>query len=219
MIGKCDAVAYELITAAIPDARCRALSQVLVMPDQTTEELHQYDLVFWADASTTESLSASFRRLWGHLHGQREDSLAAVNSAYLQEQVHALLSSFPGRWLVVFDDASADTVASWIPRLGQGDILITSIDEAGWTWAGHRVAVDRMDTDQACALFTLRLALTSQDTEQHRDALVSLAEALQGWPLAIELACGYLRSCGIPVERVGQYRAALLSRALDPDRP
>ncbi|WP_411119954.1 NB-ARC domain-containing protein [Streptomyces sp. 058-1L] len=179
------------------------------------EHADQYDLVFWADASTAESLSASFRRLWGHLHGQRDDSLASANSVYLQEQVHALLSSLPGRWLIVFDDASANTVTPWIPRLGHGDILITSIDEAGWTWAERRVAVDRMSADQAYTLFTRRLGLNSQDTEQHRDSLVSLAEALQGWPLAIELACGYLRSCGIPVDRVGQYRAALLSRALD----
>ncbi|MER5435871.1 ATP-binding protein [Streptomyces sp. NPDC002588] len=178
------------------------------------EHADTYDLIFWADASTTESLTASFRRLCGHLHGQL-DAQSARSADHLREQVHELLSSLPGRWLIVLDDAFADIVSPWIPRLGRGDVLITSIDNAGWTWARHRVSVDRMSTDQACELMTRRLALTDSDAERHRQGLATLAEALDGWPLAIELACGYLKSCAIPVNRIDQYRHALLSRALD----
>ncbi|MFE3547422.1 NB-ARC domain-containing protein [Streptomyces kronopolitis] len=180
------------------------------------EHADKYDLIFfWAEASTAESLTASFRRLCGHLHGQPDDSRSGSSTDYLREQVHELLGALPGRWLIVFDDAFADTVASWIPRLGCGGVLITTVDDAGWTWARHRVAMDRMSTEQACELMTRRLALTDGDAERHGEDLASLAEALEGWPLAIELACDYLRSCGIPVDRMGQYRHALLTRALD----
>ncbi|KUM75417.1 ATP-binding protein [Streptomyces griseorubiginosus] len=179
------------------------------------EHADRYDLIFWVDASTAESLSASFRRLCGHLRVLPDDWHSARNADYLREQVHELLSALPGRWLIVFDDAFADMVAAWIPRLGCGDVLITSIDDAGWTWAGHRVAMDRMSTDLACELMTRRLAITGSDAERHRGALASLAEALEGWPLAMELACGYLRSCGIPIDRIDQYRQTLLTRALD----
>ncbi len=179
------------------------------------ESADQYDLVFWADASTAESLMASFRRLWWHLHRQPTAPQPEPDTGYLREQVHELLRAMPGRWLIVFDDAFADTIAAWMPRLGRGDVLITSIDDAGWTRLGHQVSVDRMNTDQACELITRRMALTDEDAAHHRDALVSLAETLEGWPLAIELACGYLHSCGIPTHRMDRYRHALLSRALN----
>ncbi|GGZ01611.1 hypothetical protein GCM10010385_59000 [Streptomyces geysiriensis] len=175
----------------------------------------QYDLILWADASTPESLTASFRRLWAHLHGDATDSPDVGTTDYLQEQVHELLAALPGRWLLVLDDAFADTVVRWIPRIGRGDVLITSIDNAGWSWALRRIVVDRMNVDQSCELMSRRLTLSYKEARSHRNALVSLAESLEGWPLAIELACGYLRSCDIPVDRVGQYREALLARALD----
>ncbi|GAA2268290.1 hypothetical protein GCM10010145_48580 [Streptomyces ruber] len=64
----------------------------------------------WADASTAASLMASLRRLWGHLHRQPLQPSATLNADYLQEQVHELLGALPGRWLLVLDDAFADTV-------------------------------------------------------------------------------------------------------------
>ncbi|WP_458245179.1 hypothetical protein [Streptomyces sp. MAI_2237] len=179
------------------------------------ERADQYDLIFWADASTTESLTASFLRLWWHLHRQPADSQDAPDTSFLREKVHELLRALPGRWLLVFDDAFVDTIDAWIPRLGRGDVLITSIDDAGWMRLGRQVSMDRMSTDQACELITRRMALIDEDVEQHRDVLVSLAEALEGWPLAIELACGYLHSCGIPTDRIDRYRHSLLSRALN----
>jgi hypothetical protein len=221
------ALLTEITTALTPAANSPSCVQVCVVTGLSgigksstaaayiAEHADRYDLIFWADASTAESLSASFRRLCGHLRRQLDDSNSARSADYLREQVHELLRALPGRWLIVFDDAFADTVAAWIPRLGCGDVLITSIDDAGWTWTGHRVAVDRMSTDLACELMMRRLALTDSEAERHRGALTTMAEALEGWPLAIELACGYLRSCGIPIDRIDQYRQTLLTRALD----
>lgn len=177
------------------------------------EHADQYDLVFWVDAATEEALTASFRRVWGHLNGHTQDGSTSASTAYLREQVHELLSALPGRWLLILDDASPATADPWIPRLGRGDVLITSIDSAGWHHTPS-VAISRMNHAQAVELLTRRLLLRQEAATAHRDGLDALARTLEGWPLAIELACGYMRTCAIPVERLDHYRSLLLERAL-----
>ncbi|MFD6603687.1 tetratricopeptide repeat protein [Streptomyces coelicoflavus] len=172
-----------------------------------------YDLVLWAEAATEESLAGSFRRIWGHLNGQAHDTPAGASTPYLREQVHELLAALPGRWLLVFDDATPDGVDAWIPRLGRGDVLFTSIDSANWH-SLPRVGLSPMDHAQAVDLLTRRLRLNADTAAVHREDLDALAETLEGWPLAIELACGYMRTCQIPVERLGTFRTLLLDRAL-----
>lgn len=173
----------------------------------------RYDLVLWAKAETEETLTGSFRRIWGHLNGHTHDSPPSASTSYLREQVHELLAALPGRWLLVFDDATPDGVDAWIPRLGRGNVLFTSIDSAGWHTT-PRVALSRMNHAQALELLTRRLRLDEKTAATSREGLDALAEALEGWPLAIELACGYMRTCQIPVERLEQFHTLLLDRAL-----
>ncbi|NEE32392.1 hypothetical protein G3M53_43960, partial [Streptomyces sp. SID7982] len=173
----------------------------------------RYDLVLWAKAETEETLTGSFRRIWGHLNGHTDDGPPSASTSYLREQVHELLAALPGRWLLVFDDATPAGVDEWIPRLGRGDVLFTSIDSAGWH-AVPGVALSRMDHAQALELLTRRLRLDDVTAAAWREDLDALAEALEGWPLAIELACGYMRTCEIPVERLEHFRTLLLNRAL-----
>lgn len=173
----------------------------------------RYDLVLWAKAETEETLTGSFRRIWGHLNGHTHDSPPSASISYLREQVHELLAALPGRWLLVFDDATPAGVDAWIPRLGRGDVLFTSIDSAGWHTL-PRVALSRMNHAQALELLTRRLRLDEKTAATWREDLDALTEALEGWPLAIELACGYMRTCQIPVERLEHFRTLLLDRAL-----
>ncbi|MEU7336681.1 NB-ARC domain-containing protein [Streptomyces sp. NPDC007074] len=172
----------------------------------------RYDLVLWADAATEEAMAGSFRRIWGHLNGHAHDSPAA-STPYLREQVHELLAALPGRWLLVFDDATPADVDAWIPRLGRGDVLFTSIDSAGWQTIPC-VGLSRMNHAQALELLTRRLRLNEKAAAEWREDLDALVETLEGWPLAIELACGYMRTCKIPVERLEHFRTLLLDRAL-----
>ncbi|MFF2505929.1 hypothetical protein ACFVTY_21430 [Streptomyces sp. NPDC058067] len=173
----------------------------------------RYDLVLWAKAETEETLTGSFRRIWGHLNGHTHDSPPSASTSYLREQVHELLAALPGRWLLVFDDATPVGVDAWIPRLGRGDVLFTSIDSAGWH-AMPRVALSRMNHAQALELLTRRLRLDDKTATAWRADLDALAETLEGWPLAIELACGYMRTCKIPVAQLERFRTLLLDRAL-----
>ncbi|MFE5844275.1 hypothetical protein ACFQ7N_21895 [Streptomyces niveus] len=212
----------KALTAPAPDARLvnscvlsglSGIGKSSAAAAFVAEHADQYDLVFWIEAATDEALTASFRRVWGHLNGHAQDGSTSASTAYLREQVHELLSALPGRWLLIFDDASPATADPWIPRLGRGDVLITSIDSAGW----HQtlsVGIARMNHAQAVELLTRRLLLSDEAATAHREGLASLAETLEGWPLAIELACGYMRTCAIPVERLDHYRSLLLDRAL-----
>ncbi|WP_329127486.1 hypothetical protein [Streptomyces sp. NBC_01465] len=216
----------EVLTPPAPDARLvnscvlaglSGIGKSSAAAAYVAEHADRYDLVFWIEAATEEALTASFRRVWGHLNGHAQDGSTSSSTAYLREQVHELLSALPGRWLLIFDDASPTTADPWIPRLGRGDVLITSIDSAGWHHAPS-IGVSRMNHAQAVELLTCRLLLSNEAATAHQESLDALADTLEGWPLAIELACGYMRTCSIPVERLDHYRSLLLDRALNDRR-
>ncbi|WP_432194274.1 hypothetical protein [Streptomyces sp. bgisy027] len=166
---------------------------------------------YWAIADFTDAapveddvlVRALGRQDWGSVFGDRRNPcpvrparpvgqllcpVRAVGHREI-EQVRELLAALPRRWLLVFDDATPDG-------------------------AMPRVAVSRMSHAQAIELRTRRLRLDEKTAAVWRDDLDALSEALEGWPLAIELACGYMRTCQIPVERLEHFRILLLDRAL-----
>lgn len=173
-----------------------------------------YDLVFWADAATPETLTTSFRRLHRHLI-ERKVETAGATVEYMREQLFELLRGFPGKWLLIFDDAFQGVASGWLPRLGDGDILITSIDSAGWRHAHGRIEMARMSQSQAVQLFKCGLSIEHSTTKAEERSIVHLVESLEGWPLAIELACGYLASCGIQLDQLSMYQSMLIARAMD----
>lgn len=178
-------------------------------------EAYRYDLVFWLDASTTEALTGSFTRLLTHLGGGHEEQTA--DPVLVREKVHALLQQLPGPWLLVFDDASPGMVQTWFPRLGRGQVLVTSLSRS-WRGINGFVKVEALSAEESLQLLVLRLELDPGQVARHRSAMVELVEALGRWPLAIELAAGYLVTCEIDPARMGEYRSRLLSSALDDDR-
>ncbi|MFJ8475020.1 NB-ARC domain-containing protein [Kitasatospora sp. NPDC094011] len=178
-------------------------------------EAYRYDLVFWLDASTTEALTGSFARLLAHLGGGYGEQTA--DPVLVREQVHALLQQLAGSWLLVFDDASPGQVQAWFPRLGRGQVLVTSLSRS-WRGVNGRVEVKALSMEDALQLLMLRLELDAEHMVRHRSAMVELVEVLGRWPLAIELAAGYMVTCEIDPARIGEYRSRLLSSALDDDR-
>ncbi|MFJ9459135.1 hypothetical protein ACIRST_29115 [Kitasatospora sp. NPDC101447] len=176
-------------------------------------EAFRYDLIFWMDAATEEALTASYGRLLAHLTGL-SDVPEVGDPVLVRERVQALLQELPGPWLLVFDDAVPGTVARWIPRRGRGRVLATSVSR---TWRGvqGRVEVGPMTPEHALLLLTLRLELNQQQAHLHQAALIDLVDALDCWPLAIELAAGYLVTCEVDLDRLDGYRTTLLTAALD----
>jgi len=180
------------------------------------EHSHLYDQILWIDGTTSDALAASFTRVLSHLGTESEGGPAAPGGLdYLREKVHALLQRISGRWLVVFDDVTPDSVKAWLPRFGRGDVIVTSTASAGWVYAQARVLIERMSSEEALDLLTRRLRLDGAETERYQSSLLSLVETLDAWPLAIELASGYIVSCGLPPDRITEYRDLIKDRAMD----
>ncbi|MFI1035226.1 hypothetical protein [Streptomyces sp. NPDC020951] len=177
------------------------------------DQAFRYDAVFWVDSESEESLVASFARVLAHLTGAGEPA-DVTDPRLLRERVHAQLQSLPGPWLMVFDDASVSAARGWVPRRGRGRVIVTTL---GGNWRGvqGRIELSPLGRDEALQLLRLRLELTEGQAAGHVSSLSRLARTLEYWPLAIEVACGYLVSCGIGVDRLAAYTDSLISRAAD----
>ncbi|MEV5385709.1 hypothetical protein [Streptomyces sp. NPDC052721] len=176
----------------------------------------RYDAVLWVDAESEESLVASFARVLAHLTG-RAEAADVRDPRLVRERVHAELQSRPGLWLMVFDDASAPVARAWIPRRGRGRVIVTSL---GGHWHGVQRLIDLspMSSREALELLRLRLDLSESEAARYAPSLSQLARTLEYWPLALEVACGYLVSCGIELSRLSVYSDTLIQRAADDEQ-
>ncbi len=168
------------------------------------EHAFRYDAVFWVEAETEEALISSFARVLGHLTGAGEP-VEVTDPRLLRERVHAQLQSLPGPWLMVLDDATARTARAWVPRRGRGAVVVTSLG-GNWREARGLVELGAMRGDQAVELTRLRLGLSDSEAAQHAETVEHLTQTLECWPLAIEVACGYLVSCRVGSPHPGRRR-------------
>ena len=170
------------------------------------EYLDAYDIVFWFDSSNPpHTLVQGFRSAAEKLGVDQNLSAERLRTA-----VHERLNRLAGRWLIVFDDAEATAISSWIPRIGDGDVLITSIDSTDCD-----IPVGGMNPAEAASLLANRLKLTAEQARAGASLLMRLADEMDYWPLALELAAGYLRTCGYTINDIPYYLEKLKLRSLD----
>jgi hypothetical protein len=176
------------------------------------EYLQNYDVVFWIDAPDEVTTVNAFRTV-GDTLGLDPVQLAATSDEHLAVLVQRTLGARVGRWLVVLDNVGGpDLMHRWMPQFGNGDVLVTSTS-SGVPWRGVRVLhVGTMSVDQATDLLRLRLGI---DGDSESDELTLLADELAAWPLALELAAGYLVSCGMGTDDIPSYLESLKLRSLD----
>jgi hypothetical protein len=177
----------------------------------TAEYLDAYNMVFWFDASNAPStLVEGFREAAEKLSADPD-----VSAERLRAAVHDALSRMAGRWLIIFDDAQPKSISPWVPRVGDGDVLFTSIDSSHRFGTARPVPIDSMSPKEASRLLAARLNLTGDQEEAHRPLIERLAAGLDYWPLALELAAGYMHSCGYSVTDIPHYLDQLKLRSLD----
>jgi len=175
------------------------------------EYLDAYNMVFWFDASNAPStLVEGFREAAGKLGADPD-----VSAERLRAAVHDALSRMAGRWLIIFDDAQPESISPWVPRVGDGDVLFTSIDSSHRFGTARPVLVGGMSPGEASRLLVARLNLAADQEEAHRPLIERLAAGLDYWPLALELAAGYMHSCGYSVTDIPYYLDQLKLRSLD----
>lgn len=154
----------------------------------------EYDFIFWVRSWNETVLAldfASFARSLGMPHQEDSDLLdlgGAVRS-WLDEN---------SRWLLIFDDApSPSALEEYLPPTGSGSgcAIITSSRRGGWSGASDAIEVGPLEPSEAAAFLLKR---TGQGDHA---ASMRLAELLEGFPLALEVAAGYISWTGISLSR------------------
>jgi tetratricopeptide (TPR) repeat protein len=146
--------------------------------------LAEVGLAWQFPAEDPAVLLAEFARLAAQL-GAR----GLVDARDPVASVHAVLAAFPGRWLLVLDNADGQgAVQRFLPPAGRGRVLITS-QSAMWP-RGQAVEVPPLGTRVAAAFLVNR---TGDPDEQ---AATDLAGELDGLPLALEQAAAYIQATG-----------------------
>ena len=139
--------------------------------------------VFWADASSAETLSDSYRTFavdlgWVALETLMED---AVKSWFSR------VASLSG-WLLILDNADdPEDIDHLVPSSASGHVLITTRHQNPG-WGGSPLPVDVMPAEQAVDFLLNR----SRRKAQEKKAAERLVRALGYLPLALEQAAAYL---------------------------
>jgi len=189
---------------------------------------HQdYQVVLWARAETTETLTSSYVTIASLLNlpeQKVQEQEITVQAVKIWLQRHSV-------WLLILDNADdLSLVPAFLPSALGGHLLLTTRAFA----VGHlasRLEVDTLAAEQG-ALFLLRRAslMTPDATLEHvspqeRDLAVQVSQELGGLPLALDQAGAYLEATGtalVAYQQIYQrHRTALLAqrRAQEVDHP
>lgn len=169
----------------------------------------EYRAVLWLKAETEPTIRAGFsehaRMLQVASDGQGPDDAFRAVIQWLESDDHS-------PWLLIFDNATQPKLVSgFLPR-GRGHILITS--RSPDSSVGAPFELPKLSPDDAADFLKLR---TGQQDQRGDFAL--LAEKLDGLPLALEQAGGYIVTTNTNaadyLQRYEQERLALLSRYAD----
>jgi hypothetical protein len=173
-----------------------------------------YDVIFWADAENNTALMGSFARVLAHLAGSGDDD--AANAARLRGRVHDALANSAGRWLMVLDNCTdLRAVEPWIPRAGNGHVIVTATDDAAPPGSGVKITVGPMSEGEAMTLVGTRLSASGGIRQQDAELIRRLVHEMERWPLALELAAAYITAGGMGAADIPRYLDTLKMRSLD----
>lgn len=175
------------------------------------ENHHAYEFMAWINATDENTIRSSFSDLISAFPSNSESGDAEeVNPA----AITLALSRHPGSWLLIVDNANdMHAVADWLPLVGDGDIIVTTLN--GSSWNGRRSeTVELLEQSESVELLSKLLGAESRDAV----VLGRLAAALEHWPLALAMAAGYIAAAQTSLEQTTDtYLAGLASRAIADD--
>lgn len=148
-----------------------------------------YACTIWIDASSAEVLEEQIPTVldWlGAAEPSADDRAGAFRDA---------LSVLPFPWLLIVDGAtSPDTVQDWVPPSGYGHVITTTSRQDWPIDLAPQFGLDAIDDEDALQL--VRSRLDGGEPGSHDDAVLDFASRLGRWPLAIDVACAWVRNRG-----------------------
>lgn len=174
-------------------------------------------LVWQFPADSAAAMTASFGNLAAQL-GIRD----LFDSSDPVTRVHGLLASYPGNWLLVFDNApDPSSLQAFLPPAGSGQVIVTS-QNASWP-RQVSLEVPALEAEAAAGFLLARGARADPGGHDDEEAARDLAESLGGLPLALEQACAYMQAADLAIpeylELFRVRKAALLDKAGTADHP
>ncbi|KFU75438.1 hypothetical protein SAMN04489729_2624 [Amycolatopsis lurida] len=161
-----------------------------------------YAFTLWMDASSDEVLMEQQPAILSRLVGE-----GYIGDAPAQTFCD-LLSDVPVPWLLVLDGA-ADwaTTHNWVPSSGYGHVIVTT-NRGDWPFdPAPLLRVEAMTPAEATGLIRHRLSTPGQagPADAVDPVAVEFAAQLGSWPLAIDLACTWVRSLGGNFSRLREF--------------
>ncbi|MFJ5966612.1 NB-ARC domain-containing protein [Streptomyces sp. NPDC093060] len=164
-----------------------------------------YEFVWWIPSDTREDVLAAYRRM---LAEERQETEAATEEEILA-QVGRRLAHLGPRLLLVYDNvAGREQLAGLLPSCDGAHLLVTTRDSA-WAAADGGLVVERMAADEATEWAGERLPGASSAE------VSALVDAVEGIPLAIAQATGYIAATQCPVDMYLAELADCRARLLD----
>ncbi|KAK4143117.1 uncharacterized protein C8A04DRAFT_29133 [Dichotomopilus funicola] len=166
----------------------------------------KFDAVFWLGADDANLLASNFAQIAQKLGLEDDvsDSTAArdIVMAWLSRPLRK--ASEPDtpensiNWLLIFDNVdNLDVLSDYWPKFGRGAVLITSRDPfvKHNLGVGHSINLPKL-TERETEAMMQRLTHVKAD-QANQNALSTIADALDGFPLAINQISGVFRQLGL----------------------
>ncbi|MCX5341145.1 NB-ARC domain-containing protein [Streptomyces atratus] len=149
----------------------------------------KYDFVWWIPSDTREDVIAAYRRMVAE---ERQETEPATDVEILT-QVGLRLAHLGNRLLLVYDNvADREQLQGLLPACEGAHVLVTTRDSA-WAAADGGLVIERMRAEEAAAWAGERLPDISESE------VSALVDAVEGIPLGIAQAIGYIAATQCPV--------------------
>jgi tetratricopeptide (TPR) repeat protein/transcriptional regulator with XRE-family HTH domain len=169
--------------------------------------------ILWINAASEEAIITSFLTL-----AERLPDFAARDEKYQHKLIAAILHWLEvcqEPWLLIVDNADDLTlVQPYLPRQGQGSILLTTRAHAV-AWLANAIEVEQMGLLEGTRFLLHRTRRLSASDEECNEA-TNVVITLDGLPLALDQAGAYIEETGCSIgdylQLYEQHRARLLAR-------
>ena len=173
-----------------------------------------YQVIYWIDATSMESIKADSTRLHGQIEkASNRTSEARSNDPDIRETIDLLTYTFTS-WLLIFDNADfvdLRMICNWFASTDDGHVLITTRKNAKDLVKGCDVEVDVMSLEEGRDVF-LRNANIARPSTRDEELIDIITELLGRFPLALELAGAYIRDQPYYTDHLDEYWQQLDAR-------